>query len=83
MTLAYRIYQCHRVFFYRATTDRRYARSHSACTSAADVIIAIACRGIPGPFYLLWNITVMMVAAGLVCALDRLHGSRTMVAVDV
>ena len=70
MTLAYRDYQCHRIYFVRAITDLRYIRSYSACINAAQTISSIFSLNLAEPFHRMWNVTVMVIAAGIILALD-------------
>lgn len=71
LTLAYRDYQCHRIFFVRAMTDPRYTQSYTACIEAARVISSISSHPLSDTFLVMWNVTVMLVAAGIILALDH------------
>lgn len=75
MALAYRSYLVHRPFFIKSLRDPGFARSREACISAARTIMDISQQGIPEPFYRLWNITIWLVAAGLVVGLDTLKSA--------
>jgi hypothetical protein len=69
MTIAYRDYQCHRLYFVKALADARYARSYTACMQAAETISRVS-ELLTAPYLLMWNTTVMVVAAGIILALD-------------
>jgi hypothetical protein len=71
LTLAYREYQCHRMFFVRAMTDPRYTQSYTACIDAANTISSISSHHLSKSFLVLWNVTVIVVAAGIILALDH------------
>ncbi|ORX40003.1 hypothetical protein BD324DRAFT_607140 [Kockovaella imperatae] len=75
MTLAYRSYQIHRLYYVKSLTLTDYAISKTVCIEAAETILSIAEAGLPPIFYLIWNVTVMMVAAGLILALELIHRS--------
>ena len=75
MTLAYRSYQIHRLFYIKSLTTDKYSSSKTACLAAAETILTVADAGLPPIFYLMWNVAVMMVAAGLVMALELIHGT--------
>lgn len=72
MTIAYRDYQCHRLYFVKAFTDNRYARSYTACTNAARTIHAVSRSQLPRPYLLMWNSATMVVASGIILALDHI-----------
>jgi hypothetical protein len=71
--LSYRCYLIHRPYFIKSLRDASFARTREACISAACSILNISEEGIPDPFYRLWNVTIWLVAAGLVIALDLLQ----------
>jgi hypothetical protein len=70
MTIAYRDYQCHRLYFIKALTDTRYAKSYTACIEAAEMIYTVCSDHLPRPYLLMWNTAVMVVAGGIILALD-------------
>jgi hypothetical protein len=72
MTIAYRDYQCHRLYFVKALTDSRYSRSYTACIDAAEVINAVSQSHLPRQCLLMWNTAVMVVASGIILALDHI-----------
>jgi hypothetical protein len=72
MTIAYRDYQCHRLYFVKALTDSRYSRSYTACIDAAEIINAVSRSQIPRQCLLMWNTAVMVVASGIILALDHI-----------
>jgi hypothetical protein len=72
MTIAYRDYQCHRLYFVKALTDSRYSRSYTACIDAAKIINAISHTHLPRQCLLMWNTAVMVVASGIILALDHI-----------
>jgi hypothetical protein len=72
MTIAYRDYQCHRLYFVKALTDSRYSRSYTACIDAAKIIDAISHTRLPRQCLLMWNTAVMVVASGIILALDHI-----------
>jgi hypothetical protein len=73
MMLSYRCYLIHRPYFIKSLRDATFAGTREACISAAYSILSISEEGIPDPFYRLWNVTIGLVAAGLVVALDLLQ----------
>jgi hypothetical protein len=73
MILSYRCYLIHRPYFIKSLRDADFARTRDACISAACNILKVSEEGIPEPFYRLWNVTIWLVAAGLVIALDLLQ----------
>lgn len=73
MMLSYRYYLIHRPYFLKSLRDADFARTREACISSACSILSISEQGIPDPFYRLWNVTIWLVAAGLVLALDLLQ----------
>jgi hypothetical protein len=70
MTIAYRDYQCHRLYFVKALNDTRFSTSYAACLNAAETIRSIFCAHLPRPYRYMWNTAVMAVAAGVILALD-------------
>ena len=72
MTIAYRDYQCHRLYFVKALTDSRYSRSYTACIDAAEIINAVSHSQLPRQCLLMWNTAVMVVASGIILALDHI-----------
>lgn len=72
MTIAYRDYQCHRLYFVKALTETRYAKSYTACINAAETIQAVSRSQLPRPYLLMWNTAVMVVASGIILALDHI-----------
>jgi hypothetical protein len=72
MTIAYRDYQCHRLYFVKALTDSRYSRSYTACIDAAKIINAVSQSHLPRQCLLMWNTAVMVVASGIILALDHI-----------
>lgn len=76
LTLAYRSYQLHRPFFVRSLTDSRYIASREACLTAADAITAVIDCGLPRVFLQLWNVTVSLVAAGIILSIQSLESAR-------
>lgn len=77
MTIAYRDYQCHRLYFVRSLTDNRYAKSYTACINAAETIHAVSYSQIPSRYLLMWNAAVMVVASGIILALDHILNPTT------
>lgn len=77
LMLAYRSYQLHRLFFVRSLTDPKYGPSRTACLQAADTITSVADRGLPRVYFQLWNVTVSLVAAGIVLAIHLLEAVRS------
>lgn len=77
LNLAYRSYQIHRLFFVRSLTDSKFSPTRTACLRAADTIIAVADRGLPRVYFQLWNVTVALVAAGIVLAIQLLETVRS------
>ena len=78
MTLAYRLYLIHRSYFVKSLNEPAFRQSCATCISAAEVILGLSDRGIPATFYRLWNITLYLVAAGTVLALDLVTSSSKM-----
>ncbi|KAI9147016.1 Agnestins biosynthesis cluster transcription factor AgnL11 [Paramyrothecium foliicola] len=72
MTLAYRLYLIHRSYFVKSLNDPAYQQSYTTCLSVAETILSLADRGIPLTFYRLWDITLYLIAAGIVLSLDLL-----------
>lgn len=72
MVLAYRLYLIHRSYFVKSLNNASYRQSHTTCLMAAETILNLADRGIPLTFYRLWDITLYLIAAGIVLALDLL-----------
>jgi len=72
MTIAYRDYQCHRLYFVKALTDSRYSRSYTACINAAEIINTVSQSQLPRECLLMWNTAVMVVASGIILALDHI-----------
>ena len=70
MTLANRSYLIHRPYFLKSLGNATFKPSYTACIQAAESILATMSEGLPPPFHRLWNITVWLVAAGLVLSLD-------------
>ena len=77
MTIAYRDYQCHRLYFIKALTDARYAKSYAACIDAAETINTVCDSHLPRPYLLMWNTAVMVVAGGIILALDYMFKSTS------
>ena len=75
MTLAHRVYLIHRAYYIKSFQNATYAPSHTACIHAATDIITLAERGLPAPFYRLWNVTVWLVAAGIILSLDLVQAA--------
>lgn len=75
MTLAHRMYLVHRAYYIKSFREATYAPSHTACIQAATDIITLAERGLPAPFYRLWNTTVWLVAAGIILSLDLVQAA--------
>ncbi|KAK4233512.1 hypothetical protein C8A03DRAFT_38774 [Achaetomium macrosporum] len=70
ITLANRSYLIHRPYFFKSLGNATFKPSYTACIQAAESILATMSEGLPPPFYPLWNITLWLVAAGLVLSLD-------------
>ncbi|VUC32995.1 unnamed protein product [Clonostachys rosea] len=75
MSLAYRSYLVHRAYFVKSLSDKSFSQTHSACVDAARTILSFFDEGIPSTFYRLWNVTIWLVAAGLILALDLVKAS--------
>lgn len=75
MSLAYRSYLVHRAYFVKSLSDKSFSQTHSACVDAARTILSMFDEGIPSTFFRLWNVTIWLVAAGLIMALDLVKAS--------
>lgn len=76
LLLAYRSYQLHRGFFARSLNNAQCAESQRACLEAADTILSVAECGLPSVYFQLWNVTVSLVAAGILLAMHMLETTR-------
>lgn len=74
MRLAYRSYLVHRSYFVKSLDDEAFHVSLSTCLSAANTILRLWDEGLPATFYRLWNITLYLISAGIVLALDLVSG---------
>ncbi|CAG9948948.1 unnamed protein product [Clonostachys rosea f. rosea IK726] len=75
MSLAYRSYLVHRAYFVKSLGDKSFSQTHNACVDAARTILSLFDEGIPSTFFRLWNVTIWLVAAGLIMALDLVKAS--------
>ncbi|RMJ11583.1 hypothetical protein CDV36_008793 [Fusarium kuroshium] len=77
MTLAYRCYLVHRPYFVKSLSDPSLSRTRDACILAARTILDLSDEGLPKPFYHLWNVTIWLIAAGLILALDLVKAANS------
>ncbi|KAL2866575.1 Zn(II)2Cys6 transcription factor [Aspergillus lucknowensis] len=75
MALEYRLYLVHRAYFFNSLSDSKLWKTHQVCVAAAHKILDLADEGLPERFLRLWNVTIWLVAAGLVLALDLVMGA--------
>ena len=59
----------------RSLSDPNYHKTYHACTTAARSLLDLADQGLPRGFYRLWNVTIWLIAAGLVLSLDLVKAS--------
>jgi hypothetical protein len=65
----------HRAYFVKSLGDKSFSQTHNACVDAARTILSLFDEGIPSTFFRLWNVTIWLVAAGLIMALDLVKAS--------
>jgi len=78
LSLAYRSYQLHRLFFVKSLAENtRYETSFHTCIDAANTIFEVIEAGLPAVYYKLWNVTVAIIIAGIISSLHLLQLART------